>query len=135
MSYKITEIEGIGPANAEKLTAAQISTTEDLLKHCCDKKGRDTISEQTGIGASQLLSWANKADLMRIKGIGEEYSDLLEAAGVDTVKELATRNAENLTQKTAEVNVEKNCCRSLPNQDTINSWIEEAKTTEPLITH
>ena len=88
MSYKIQEIEGIGPVYAEKLAAADIDTTEELLKLCCDARGRKTTAEKTGVSESQLLKWANMADLMRISGIGSEFSELLEAAGVDTVNGL-----------------------------------------------
>ena len=102
MSYKIQEIEGIGPAHAEKLAAADIDTTGELLKLCCDAKGRKATAEKTGVSESQLLKWANMADLMRISGVARQYSELLEAAGVDTVKELRNRNAANLAAKMAE---------------------------------
>ena len=91
MSYKIIEIEGIGAKFAERLQVAAIYSTNDLLKACGSRKGRDETAEKTGISASQLLKWTNMADLMRVSGIGEEFSELLEAAGVDTVKELATQ--------------------------------------------
>ena len=98
MGYKIEEIEGIGPAYAEKLAAASISTTDDLLKLCCDARGRKATAEKTGVSESQLLKWANMADLMRVSGVGRQYAELLEASGVDTIKELRNRNAENLAQ-------------------------------------
>jgi predicted flap endonuclease-1-like 5' DNA nuclease len=104
VSYKIQEIEGIGPAYAEKLAAADIDSTADLLKLCCDARGRKATAEKTGVSESQLLKWANMADLMRISGVGSEFSELLEAAGVDTVKELRNRNAENLAGMMAERN-------------------------------
>ena len=135
MSYKIQEIEGIGPAYAEKLAAADIDTTEELLKLCCDAKGRKTTSEKTGVSESQLLKWANMADLMRISGVGSEYSELLEAAGVDTVKELRNRNAENLAAKMAEVNEQKKLTRTVPSGKTVADWVEQAKSLDPLITH
>ena len=135
MSYKISEIEGIGPSYAEKLAKADIQTTDDFLKLCCDAKGRKNTSETTGVSESQLLKWANMADLMRVSGIGSEYSELLEAAGVDTVKELRNRNAENLTTKMEEINNQKNLCRATPSQPTVEKWIEQAKTMEPVITH
>lgn len=135
MGYKIEEIEGIGPAYGAKLAAVDINHTDDFLKHCCDKKGRAAISEKTGISESQLLKWANMADLMRLKGVARQYSELLEAAGVDTVKELRTRNAANLTAKMKEVNEAKNIANATPSESTVTDWIEQAKITEPLITH
>lgn len=135
MAYKITEIEGIGPAKAEKLGQADIKTTDDLLKLCCDKKGRKAVSESSGCSEKELLKWANMADLMRISGVGEEYSELLEAAGVDTVKELATRRPDNLTAKMAEVNETKNLTRAVPSEKTVTKWVAQAKDLKPLITH
>jgi predicted flap endonuclease-1-like 5' DNA nuclease len=135
MSYKITEIEGIGPARAATLETAGIKTTDHLLDLCADAKGRAAVAEKTGIGAAQLLKWANMADLMRISGVGQEYSELLEAAGVDTVKELRTRRADNLTAKMAEVNAEKKLVRSTPTEASVTKWIEQAKTLEPRISH
>jgi predicted flap endonuclease-1-like 5' DNA nuclease len=135
MSYKIQEIEGIGPAYADKLAAADIDTTDELLKLCCDAKGRKTTSEKTGVSESQLLKWANMADLMRISGIGSEFSELLEAAGVDTVKELRNRNAGNLAAKMAEVNEQKKLTRTVPSEKTVAGWVDQAKSLDPLITH
>ena len=135
MGYKIDEIEGIGPANAKKLAAADISTTEGLLKLCCDAKGRKATAEKTGIGEGQLLKWANMADLMRISGVGSEYSELLEAAGVDTVKELRNRNAANLAAKMAEVNATKKLTRTVPSEKVVSKWVEQAGALDPLITH
>ena len=135
MSYKIQDIEGIGPSFAERLSVAKITTTNDLLKHCCDAKGRATVSAQTGVGEPQLLKWANMADLMRISGIGPEFAELLEAAGVDTVKELATRNSENLAAKMGEINEQKKLTRALPAVTVVAKWVDAAKTTKPTITH
>lgn len=135
MSYPIEEIEGIGPANGAKLKAAGITDTDALLKHCCDKKGRDAMAEKAGIGASSLLKWANMADMMRLKGVGRQYSELLEASGVDTIKELRTRRADNLTAKMSEVNAAKKLAKSTPSESMVTEWIEAAKTMEPLITH
>jgi predicted flap endonuclease-1-like 5' DNA nuclease len=135
MSYKIQEIEGIGPAYAEKLAAADIDTTDELLKLCCDAKGRKATAEKTGVSESQLLKWANMADLMRISGIGSEFSELLEAAGVDTVKELRNRNAGNLAAKMAEVNEQKKLTRTVPSEKTVAGWVDQAKSMDPLITH
>ncbi len=135
MGYKIEEIEGIGPGYGEKLAAADIATTDDLLKLCCDAKGRKATASSTGLSESQLLKWANMADLMRISGIGSEYSELLEAAGVDTVKELRNRNAENLAAKMAEVNESKKLTRAVPSEKVVSGWVEQAGTLDPLITH
>lgn len=135
MAYKIDEIEGIGAKYAERLQAAAIKTTDDLLKSCGSRKGREEVARQTGFSASQLLKWANMADLMRISGIGEEFSELLEAAGVDTVKELATRKAENLSAKMKEVNDAKKLTRALPAASQVQKWIDQAKTMDAVISH
>jgi len=135
MAYRIDEIEGIGPAFREKLLSADIKTTDDFLEKCCDKKGRATIAEDTGLTATQLLTWANMADLMRISGIGRQNAELLKAAGVDTVKELRTRNAENLATKVTEINEAKKLAKATPALTAVSGWIDQAKETEPLITH
>jgi predicted flap endonuclease-1-like 5' DNA nuclease len=135
MGYKIEEIEGIGPAYGEKLAAVDISTTDDLLKLCCDARGRKATAEKTGVSEGQLLKWVNMADLMRISGVGSEYSELLEAAGVDTVKELRNRNAANLAAKMAEVNETRKLTRALPAEKAVSQWIEQAGTLDPLISH
>lgn len=135
MSYKITEIEGIGEVRASTLATAGITTTDHLLDQCADAKGRSAIAEKTGFSTALLLKWANMADLMRISGVGQEYSELLELSGVDTVKELRTRRADNLTAKMAEVNAEKKAVRSVPTEATVTKWIEQAKTMEPRISH
>ena len=135
MSYKIEEIEGIGPAMAEKLAKADITTTAKLLKLCCDKKGRASVSESTGCSEKQLLKWANMADLMRISGVGSEFSELLEAAGVDTVKELRNRNADNLAEAMKTCNEEKKLTRTVPGAQTVADWVEQAKSLDPVITH
>jgi predicted flap endonuclease-1-like 5' DNA nuclease len=135
VSYKIQEIEGIGPAYAEKLAAADIDSTADLLKLCCDARGRKATAEKTGVSESQLLKWANMADLMRISGVGSEFSELLEAAGVDTVKELRNRNAENLAGMMAEINEKKKLTRTVPSAKTVAGWVEQARGLDPLITH
>jgi len=127
MSYPIIDIEGIGKAFAEKLTAAGIRTTGALLDAAKDPKGRKALAASTGIDESKILNWANKADLMRVKGIGEEYSDLLEAAGVDTVKELRNRRADNLAAKLAEINAAKKLVRQLPSEKQVAGWIENSK--------
>lgn len=124
---KIVEIEGIGEAYAAKLKEAGITTTEELLEAGASKKGRDQLAEKTGISPKLILKWVNRADLFRVKGIGQEYSDLLEVAGVDTVVELGTRNPENLYAKLVEVNASKKLVRKLPGADVVKDWIEQAK--------
>lgn len=131
----IATIEGIGPVYAEKLGVAGIKTVEALLDAAKDPKGRQTLAEATGIDASRILKWANMADLMRIKGVGEEYSELLEAAGVDTVKELKHRNAENLHAKMEEINEAKKLVRQTPSLKSVGEWIEQAKTLPAILTY
>lgn len=135
MSYKIEDIEGIGPSYAQKLADAGITTTDDFLKACCDAKGRDATAQKSGISEKMILSWANMADLMRVKGVGGQYAEILHAAGVDTIKELRTRNAENLAAKMDEVNKEKNLANACPSATVVQGWIDAAKDMEPLITH
>ena len=124
---KILDIEGIGPTYAQKLTAEGITTTDALLEAGATPNGREVLSEKTGITETLILEWVNLADLMRIKGVGEEYSDLLEEAGVDTVAELARRNPENLLAKILEVNAAKSLVRRTPFLSFVTSWIEQAK--------
>lgn len=124
---KIIDIEGIGPVYAEKLQAIGIKTVEALLKAGATPKGREDIAEQTGITKTLILEWVNHADLYRIKGVGEEYSDLLEEAGVDTVVELATRNPENFYAKIIEVNEAKKLVRRPPSQSMVADWVLQAK--------
>jgi predicted flap endonuclease-1-like 5' DNA nuclease len=135
MSYSIEEIEGIGPEYGQKLRDVDIQTTEDLLRRCGDKKGREGVSTEAGLSETHLLDWVNKADLMRINGVGEEYADLMEAAGVDTVKELATRNAENLAVALEECNETKNLTDRVPSAETVQKWIDEAGSLEPMVSH
>lgn len=133
MAYRIEQIEGIGPAFAAKLTQAGVNTTSSLLESCRSPKDRELLSSRTGIGAEQLLKWANHADLMRISGIGRQFAELLEASGVDTVTELKHRVAENLAAKMAEVNAEKRLCRVSPGAATITKWIAQAARLEAAI--
>ena len=132
---KIIEIEGIGPAYAEKLTAAGIDTIEGLLKAGGAPKGRQDLEKSTGISTAKILEWVNRADLMRVKGVGSEYSDLLEASGVDTVKELATRNAANLFAKMEEVNAAKKLVRRTPSQAEVEKWVAEAKSMPAAVSY
>lgn len=131
----IDYIEGIGPKNATKLRKAGIRTTEALLKRGATRKGRKEIAASTGISERQILEWVNRADLMRVKGIGSEYSDLLEAAGVDTVKELRRRSPRSLTNKMIEVNDAKRLVRRLPTEAMVAGWVERAGSLEPVVKH
>ncbi|MCX5572146.1 DUF4332 domain-containing protein [Kaistia nematophila] len=135
MSYPILDIEGIGPVFAEKLATAGIRTTGALLEQAKDPKGRKALAEKSGIDEHKILKWANMADLMRIKGVAEEYSELLEAAGVDTVKELKMRRADNLTAKMVEINATRKLVRQLPSEKLVESWIEQAKELPPMLTY
>ena len=135
MAYNIEDIEGIGPAYAEKLAKTKIQTTDDLLSLCCDPAGRKKVAETTGLSETHLLKWTNLADLMRINGVGPQFSELLEGAGVDTVKELRNRNHENLAAKMEEVNNEKHLAKASPPPGTMQKWIEEAKSLDPKITY
>lgn len=135
MSNKIDTIEGIGAVYKEKLEAAGVATTEQLLDQCASAKGRKDFAAKTGLSEGQLLKWANMADLLRVKGVGKEYSELLEAAGVDTVKELATRRADNLHAALTTTNEAKKLARRAPNAAEVEGWIAAAKALDPKITH
>jgi len=135
MTYKIIDIQGIGPVYAEKLIAIGIETVDQLLEKGADAKGRQAIEEATGIRHDLVLTWVNHADLFRVKGIGPQFAELLEAAGVDTVKELRNRNAANLAAKMAEVNEEKHLTRRTPVEKEIQKFIDLAKELEPKVTH
>ncbi len=126
-NYKVIEVEGIGEVYAAKLNAAGINNTDQLLEATRTKAMRAALAEKSGIEEKRILKFANMVDLFRIKGVGSEYAELLEVAGVDTVVELATRRADNLTAKMAEVNAEKNLVRSLPSQTMVEGWIAQAK--------
>ncbi len=135
-SYKISDIEGIGPAYAEKLRLAGVRSVDALLKKAAEKKGRGTLSTRTGIDESVILKWVNMADLYRIKGVGSEYAELLEKAGVDTVKELRNRNAENLFQKMQEVNSSgRALVRQLPSLKQVQSWVKHAQKLDPKVSY
>lgn len=129
----IEKIEGIGPSNAAKLAKAGVRTTGGLLKAAAKPAGRKDLAMKTGIDETRILSWANRADLMRVKGVGEEYSDLLEVAGVDTVKELGKRKAANLHKAMMAANAEKKAVRQPPSEAMVARWIESAKMLEPMM--
>lgn len=135
MAYKIDQIEGIGEVYAAKLQEAGINTTDDLLEKCASKKGRATVAEETGISEKLILKWTNHADLMRIKGIAGQFAELLEAGGVDTVKEFRHRVAANLQPKLVEINDAKNLCGRVPSVSELEKMIEEAKTLDPKVTY
>ena len=130
MTYEITEIEGIGETYGAKLKAAGIPKTGELLEKAGTKKGRHELAAATGLPESLILTWVNHADLMRINGIGGQFSELLEAAGVDTVKELSHRNAENLHAKLIETNEKLGVSGRVPSVEAIKSMIEQAGKLE-----
>jgi predicted flap endonuclease-1-like 5' DNA nuclease len=133
---KIEDVEGIGPAFAEKLSAAGVATTDALLERGGTSTGRDRLSEATGISERLILEWVNHADLMRIDGVGSEYADLLEAAGVDSCAELAQRNAANLATTFQEVDAARpNWIRQIPSETTIAGWIEQASHMDKVVSH
>lgn len=130
---KLETVEGIGEVYSQKLRDAGIETTDALLEEGASPAGRKSIAEKTGISGKLVLEWVNLADLFRIKGVSEEYADLLEEAGVDTVPELAQRNPENLYQKLKETNVAKKLVRRLPGQADVAGWVEQAKVLPRVI--
>jgi len=131
----IDAIEGIGHTYATKLRKARVRTTEALLKNGATRRGRAQLAEVTGLSEQRILEWVNRADLFRVKGVGEEYSDLLESAGVDTVKELRRRNPANLLAAMIEINTAKRLVRRLPTESMVARWVEHAKTLEPMVRH
>ncbi len=132
---KIIDVEGIGETYAKKLTSAGIPTVELLLEEGCNPKGRKTLAEKSGIDETLILKWVNRADLARIKGVGSEYADLLEASGVDTVVELSKRVPANLAKKMEEVNAAKKLVRKLPVESQVTDWVEQAKKLERVVTY
>lgn len=135
MSHKIVEITGIGPKTEGQLRAAHIECTDDLLQRCAHAEGRRTVASETGIGEAQLLEWTYRADLMRIPGVGGPYAELLEAAGVDTIRELRNRDAENLTSLMLRINAERHLAQTCPSCRLVHGWIEEAKKTDACISY
>lgn len=132
---KVIEIEGIGDKYAAALEASGIGTVEALLAGGGAPKGREDIAVKVGVTTAKVLEWVNRADLMRVKGVGSEYSDLLEAAGVDTVKELATRRPDNLHAKLTEVNEAKNLVRRPPALSQVEAWVADAKSLPGGVTY
>ena len=134
-NYPIEDVEGIGPTYGEKLRGAGINDTDGLLKAAATKKDRKALAEKTELSETNILKWANMVDLYRIKGVGSEFAELLEAAGVDTVPELAQRRPDNLAAKMAEVNEAKKLTRRVPTEAEVTKWVEEAKTLDRVIEH
>ncbi len=132
---RILDIEGIGKKYARKLHDVGVHSTTRLLNIGATKTGREDLAEHTGIAEKFILEWVNLADLMRIKGIAKEYSDLLEEAGVDSVKELSKRNPKNLFEAMADVNKKKSLVRRLPSHHQVQSWVDQAKKLPPIITY
>jgi predicted flap endonuclease-1-like 5' DNA nuclease len=135
VSYSIADLKDLSEAAAQKLREAGVSTTEQLLESAGNAAGRSALAGRIGESASQVLTWVNEADLMRIPGIAEGYSQLLEVSGVDTVRELATRNVENLTAKLAEVNASRHITGRVPTKDEVAGWVEAAKGLAPKVSH
>jgi predicted flap endonuclease-1-like 5' DNA nuclease len=132
---KVEDIEGIGPVHAATLQGAGISTSDALLERAGPKVGRDALAAETGISGKLLLEWANACDLMRINGIGAQFSDLLEAAGVDSAAELAQRNAANLLATFQELNAARATTRRAPTEAMVADWIAQAKALPKVVTH
>ncbi len=133
----IETIEGVGVRHGKALRKAGIRSTAALLKSAGSKKGRKACAAETGCTEAQLLEWVNRADLMRVRGVGEEYSDLLERTGVDTVKELRRRNAANLHAAMLAVNTAKkrHLVRRPPSMGEVERWVAHAKTLDPAVSH
>ena len=135
MAYKLEQIEGIGKVYAEKLNAVGIKTTEELLAKCATPKGREELAAATEISHKLILKWANHADLMRINGVAGQFAELLEASGVDTVKELKHRVPANLQAKLEEVNAVKNLVNRVPSLPEVEKMVAQAKELEPVMTY
>ncbi|MBU2676083.1 MAG: DUF4332 domain-containing protein [Gammaproteobacteria bacterium] len=127
MAMNIEKIEGIGPKFGEALRGNGVRTVEDLLEAGANKTARVQLAERTGISEARILKCVNMADLFRINGVASQYAELLECAGVDTVKELKHRNPENLAAAMAEVNKAKNLVRRAPSSAVVSDWVAQAK--------
>ena len=135
MAHRIQDIEGIGPQLGQKLMDIGIFTVEKLLETGADRRGRNDIHNRTGISSKQIMDFVNMADLYRIKGVGSEYAELLEEAGVDSVIELAHRRPDHLRQKMLEVNQEKHLVRAMPGVHQVEGWIKQAKRMPRVVRH
>ena len=132
---KIIDIEGVGEVYAQKLQDADIKTVEQLLEQGAKPKGRDQIAEKTGISGALILRWVNHADLIRIVGVAEQYAELLEASGVDSIPEFSHRVAENLHSKLVEVNEKKHLVKRLRSVGQVSSWIDQCKNLPRAVFH
>ena len=135
MSRGIHTIEGVGPTYAQVLKGVGVATTEQLLKAGSTVKGRAELAKKTGLSSKLILKWVNMSDLFRVRGVATQYAELLEAAGVDTVKELRNRKSENLAAAMSKANAEKRLVRMLPNTKRVDGWIEHAKSLPPVVTY
>jgi predicted flap endonuclease-1-like 5' DNA nuclease len=135
MNRSIEDIEGIGPVYAEMLKAAGVANTSQLLAEGGDRKGRLQLAERCGINEKLILKWVNMSDLFRIKGVAGQWGELLEASGVDTVKELCHRNPEKLADRMREINKEKRLVKQAPGVTQISSWVDQAKKLQPAVTY
>ena len=135
MSQKIENVEGIGLRYGELLRQAGIKSTDELLRQGASRQGREAVSARSGIDGGKILKWVNMCDLFRIKGVAGQYAELLEASGVDTVKELRNRNIDNLYEAIRSINSEKRLVRQTPSKRQITEWIEQARNLEPVVTH
>jgi predicted flap endonuclease-1-like 5' DNA nuclease len=131
----VIDIEGVGEIYAEKLREGGVATTDALLEHGATPHGRKELAEKTGISDRLILKWVNRADLFRVRGIGEQYSDLLAAAGVETVLELGQRRADHLHQKMVETNEAKNLVRVVPGQEQVSDWVEQARKLPRIVSY
>ena len=135
MAYKIIDIEGVGEAYAQKLNEAGIIKVSELLERCANPKGREELAGQTGISEKLILRWTNHADLFRIKGVGPQFAELLEVAGVDTVKEFRHRVPENLQSKLEEVNAERHLVGRVPSLKEVRKMVAEAQELDAVMTY
>lgn len=131
----IAAIRSLGHRDSTKLRKAGVRTTEAFLREAASRRGRRALAERTGLDEKKILGWANRADLMRVPGVGSEYSDLLEFSGVDTIKELRRRNAGNLLDTMTALNVKKRLVKRLPTEGMVAEWIEQAKAIDPVVTY
>jgi len=131
----IDAIAGLDPKSATRFRKARVRTTEALLKRAASRRGRKDLSAATKMDEKQILIWVNRADLMRVKGIGSEYSDLLEAAGVDTIKELRRRNPVSLTKKMIQINESRKLVQRLPTEGMVEGWVAHASQLDPIISY
>jgi len=132
---KLSKIEGVGDSYAQKLQESGITSGEILLEKGSSSQGRKEIAEKSGISEKLILKWVNQVDLARIKGVSEEYAELLEVAGVDSIPELAQRNPENLLESLTRANSDKNMVRKLPAISQVTGWVDQAKTLPKIVSH